>query len=126
MFWVCSCILSCCGVIVIVGIAVQAGIIQAAEKCVCENGGAIYNPVTQKCVAGSPSYTCETIKQHQDFIALYSLHTFSAILSCFACMYGRELAQTKMFVTMQTEYVAAPVGTIAVDTEQGADYAELK
>ena len=75
MFWVCSCIISCCGVIVIVGIAVQAGIIQAAEKCVCENGGAIYNPVTQKCVAGSPSYTCETIKQHQDFIALYSLHT---------------------------------------------------
>ena len=51
------------------------------------------------------------------------LYVAYAILSCLGCMYGRELAQTPMFVTMKTEYVAAPVGTVA---EHSSDYAELK
>jgi hypothetical protein len=126
MFWVCNCVGSCCSFLGIGVFAAMGAVLQETQRCLCENAAKpIYNPATRQCVAGSTNLTCESLKQ-VNYTSVMIVSAASAILSCFACMYGRELAQTPMFVTMKTEYVAAPVGTIVVDNEQGADYAELK
>lgn len=99
---------------------------QQFKRCVCENAATpVYNPTSNKCVQGTVTYTCEEMQQ-LDFTGVYILYVSSAILGFLGCMYGRELAQTPMFVTMKTEYVANPVGTTSVDNVQSTDYAELK
>lgn len=128
MFWVCNCLSVVCFLYTVISVSIVASFLSDSYDCICKDPSKpIKSPVTGECIKGAykgPEPNCR-MSSSSYFILQYVLTIGSGVLSFFACVWGRQLAQQPTFVEI-SGYDATPVGVIEEHVAVDVDYAELK